>query len=289
MDAILAEAGEYYVGRYTLGEAGGMLYWPKEYVLGMAESYPPLPKVETVEEARDAYVSYLRDHIAYERTLTGGALLDVESSMTFKYQIQAGLDVLVHEACPGSYEFGLASLRGTGRAYDREYGVHIAISCYGGDATPLWNPRWRVCLHHAYLSGCDFIFPESGHFGRQDYDYHHPAIADCRLALRELYQFANIHTRHGMPRTGIAFVHGHLDGHPGLWNKYVWGQYHGDPKWLFGPAEWGWHLFEQSYRKEFWWQYQVVGVHDYSGHPPAACVISLLSKRRKKCSTAIRP
>jgi hypothetical protein len=273
LDRVVAAGGKYYLGRMTLGEVGGLLYWPKRYVINRAcGNYRHFPSVRTVDRARELYVDFMRRTIAYERKLSGGPLLDVESSMTFKYHLQAGIDVPVIESMPGDPEFLIAALRGAARAYERrEWGVHIAMHCYGGTEVcdRLWLQRWRASLYHAFLSGATFIYPESGHFGKSKHGINSPEIKTMRRSLRELYRFTAIHRRPaGFPDVRIGFVHGHLDGHPGLWNKYVWGQYKGGRKWLPGPPEWGWDYVAGLHRAGEWWRPEARGAHDFSGHPP---------------------
>ena len=58
LNAILAEAGEFYGGRMTIGEAGGVLYWPKDYLFrGTTGAYSALPPCDTMLEAREAYLA----------------------------------------------------------------------------------------------------------------------------------------------------------------------------------------------------------------------------------------
>ena len=148
--------------------------------------------------------------------------------MTFKYHLQAGVDIPVIESMPGNCDFIVAALRGAARAYDcGEWGVHVAMHCYGGSdvCDRQWLQRWRVAIQHAYISGATFIYPESGHFAKGRHDFHSREMKTVRASLRELWRFSTIHTRPaGFPETRIGFVHGQFDGHPGLWNKYVWGR-----------------------------------------------------------------
>lgn len=277
LDRILAAGGRYYMGRLTLGEVGGLLYWPREYTLGRAcGNYLALPPAGNVRRARELYRRFIRNTLRFERDLSGGPLLDVDSSMTFRDHLAEGIDIPVIESMPGDPEFLIAALRGAARAYARrEWGVHIAMHCYGGGdvCDRLWLQRWRTALYHAYLSGATFIYPESGHYGKGRHGYASPEIRMMRASLREVWQFAAIHDRPaGYPETRIAVVHGHLDGYAGLWNPYVWGQYQDGEKWLNGDAEAGWDLFEACFRKQNWANPDVVGETDCSGHPPGGLV-----------------
>ncbi len=265
VDQIFAAAGKYYMGRMTLGEVGGLLYWPREYTADRAAgNYVSFTRARNVQEARDMYVNLMRETIDAEREIGGGNLLDIDSSMTFKYHFQAGIDMLNIESQPGDYDLLYGALRGASRAYgQKEFGAHIAIGAYAGPraADPLWLKRWQVSLYFSYISGSAFIYPESGHMGST------PDKLECRRILREFYQFANIHARPAVgPKVRIGFVYGHLDGFPGLWNKRVWGQ--AGKKWLHGPAEWGWDYIKNVHRKEEWFNPYVVGGQDFSGHLP---------------------
>ncbi len=270
---VFAEGGKFFLGRMVLGEVGGMLYWPKEYTIDRAcGNFLAFPPAKTVQEARDMYLDYMKETVAFERELADCTLLDVDSSMTFKYHLEAGVDIACIESMPGDCDLLYGALRGCARAYGtQEFGAHIAMRCYGGwrNVDRLWLQRWRVSLYFSYLSGATFIYPESGHFGHGRDGFNSKGMKDCRLTLREFSQFANVHTRpRGGPHVRIGFVHGHLDGYPGLWNKYAWGQYLAGPDWLHGPPEWGWDHLKNVYRKEDWHDPDVVGEHDFSGHLP---------------------
>jgi hypothetical protein len=275
-NAILAEAGDFYGGRMTIGEAGGVLYWPKDYL--MRENVPcfvALRQCVTMLEAREAYVEYLRDFIHYERELSDGPLMDVDSSLVFKYHAEAGIDVLCHEALPGDPHRMQAALRGAARAYGKRWGTHIAMGWYGGVVVDnLWIERWKTSVWHCYLTGSEFIYPESGHLGLKEHQTGHvyePQSEEMKTArgvLREAYQFSLVHER---PETGpkvkLGLVYGYGDGAPGLWNPWAWGQFH-DDKWLAGPTEWGWELVDDLHRRTDWPTYTVAGEQDWSGNPP---------------------
>ncbi len=90
----------------------------------------------------------------------------------------------------------------------------------------------------------------------------------ARLVLREAHQFASIHSRPAAgPRSPLGILHGHLDGAAGLWNRVTWGQY-GDDKWLAGPAEAGWELYDELFRRQRYSHPHVAGDADRSGNPP---------------------
>jgi hypothetical protein len=276
INEVIDAAGKYYGGRFTVGEAGGVLYWPKAYLIGRrVGEYARLAPVRTLAQARDEYVRYVKQFIDYERREIGkGPLLDVDSALVFKYHAQAGIDTLCLESMPGDPHLMHAAIRGAAKAYGKSWGTHIAMACYGGvhfDA--LWLKRWKTALYHAYLSGADFIWPESGHYayGQQTgrkYPFHSDEMKRSRRVLRACYQFSRVHRRPGKgPTVTLGVVHGNLDGAPGLWNRYVWGQFIGN-KWKEGPAERGWGLVDKFHRKEDWPKESVQGERDFSGNPP---------------------
>jgi hypothetical protein len=277
LDEIIDAAGEYYYGRMTLGEAGGILYWPKDYLMRLGRlCFQRLGPCATHAEAQEAYLAVCQNTLDFERReLSKGPLLNVDSSLVFKYHCMAGIDVLCLEVLPGDPHLMHAAIRGAARAYGRPWGAHIAMGWYGGvDFDPLFVKRWRTSLYLSYLAGAEFIYPESGHYGYVnaergiDLDFHSAEMRTMRRVLREAWQFARVHTRPaGGPRVRVGLVHGQLDGSPGLWNRYAWGQFHAE-KWLEGPPERGWRLAEQLHRKTDWNTATVRGAMDVSGSPP---------------------
>jgi len=276
LEEIIDAAGEYYGGRMTIGESGGVLYWPKSYTINRrAGEYRNLPHVRTMAEAKAAYLEYLKKFIDYERHELGkGPLMDVESSLVFKYHAELGIDVLCLESLPGDPHLMHAAIRGTARAYDKPWGTHIAMAAYGGVCfDELWMKRWKTSVYHAYISGAGFIWPEGGHYTYdsrhiQKFDFSSPETKRVRRILREAFQFSRVHTRpSNAPKVVLGVVHGNLDGAPGLWNRYVWGQFKGK-KWLEGPAERGWRLVDKFHRREDWNKESVQGDLDFSGNPP---------------------
>lgn len=273
-DAIIDEAGPYYFGRYSIGEMGLRLYGPESYeVEWRGDTWPKLPQVTTMEEAKIAYVEYTRQWINTERSLSKGPLINVEAGMTFKYLAPAGLDKLCLEMMPGDPHLMVASIRGAARAFNKPWGAHIAMAWYGGiSLDELWQKRWKTSLYYSYISGAQFIWKESSpiayNVGEPKLDFKNPKMKQTRRILREAYQFAGIHSRPAKgPKVRVGIVYGNNDGSPGLWNRVAWGQY-GDQKWLEGPAERGWNLTGELYRKEKWSNEMVQGEIDFSGNPP---------------------
>jgi len=277
MDEIIDAAGEYYFGRVTIGEIGGVLYWPKAYTIGRrAENWENLPPCETMAEAQAAYIAYVKKWLDYERSELGkGPLMNVDSSLVFKYHAMAGLDILCLEAMPGDPHLMHAAIRGAARAFGKPWGAHVAMQCYGGMCfDTLYRKRWRTSLYFSFIAGADFIYPESGHYTYanvargQRFGFHSRQMKSIRRDLRELWQFARIHRRPaGGPKVALGVVHGNHDGTPGLWNRYAWGQYHHE-KWLEGPPERGWRFVDKFHRKEDWPKETVQGDEDFSGNPP---------------------
>lgn len=277
IDAILAAAGEAFFGRMTLGEAGGILYWPEAYVSRLGpHCWHKLKPCATQDEAQAAYIETCRKILQYERDEIGrGPLLDVDSSLVFKYHAMAGVDILCLESMPGDPHLMHAAIRGAARAYGKPWGTHIAMGWYGGvTLDTLYRKRWKTALLHAYIAGAEFIYPESGH-----YTYENPRrglklgfgsapMKAMRRILREVWQFARLHTRPADgPQVRVGVVHGQFDGAPGLWNPVVWGQYH-DRKWLEGAPERGWRFVDGFHRAEDWPNACVQGPADVSGNPP---------------------
>lgn len=276
INRIIAEAGDYYGGRMTVGESGGVLYWPSAYVQrGPDVAFVALPPTDDMLEARQAYLDYLRGFIEFERAeVSDGPLMDVDSSLVFKYHAEAGIDVLCHEALPGDPHRMQAAIRGAARAYGRPWGTHVAMGWYGGVLVDnLWMKRWKTSVYHCYLTGSEFIYPESGHLALTEHQTQHTheplskQMRQSRAILREAYQFSLIHTRPAGPKVRLGIVYGHGDGAPGLWNPRAWGQFH-DDRWLAGPAERGWELVDELHRRQEWSEYAVQGEHDWSGNPP---------------------
>lgn len=277
MEEIIAAAGPYYFGRYVVGEIGCVVYAPEKYAAEFPdEHWSNLPSVRTQAEAREAYVQYIMKFLDFERRELGpGPLINVDAGLIFKYVAEAGADVLGLESLPGEPHLMHAAIRGAAKAYDKPWGVHIAMENYGGMRfDELWQKRWEASLAFSYINGAGFILPESGHLSYtnpvtgQKFPFASPEVKRVRRALREMYQFARIHRKPSLwPRVRLGIVYGNEDGAPGLWNRAAWGQY-GDAKWLEGPAERGWRFVDGLFRKDDWPKETVQGDLDFSGNPP---------------------
>lgn len=271
-EEIMDAAGGFYRGRYTIGEAGGVLYWLRKY-----PHWKIMPPVRTVVEARDAYVTCLSKLLEFERNQLGkGPLVNVEASLVFKYHAQAGVDAFCTElVMQGDPHLIHAAIRGAARVYAKTWGVHNAIGWYGGVCLDeLWQKRWKNSLYYSYIGGAEFIILESGchtytNARGQDLGFHSKEMKRSRGILREVHQFSRIHTRPPIgPKVEIGVVYGNLDGAHARRNKYVWGQDDGGEKWLAGPAEKGWDLIRRFHEREQWCNSYVQGEVDFSGNPP---------------------
>jgi hypothetical protein len=277
LEELFAAGGRYFLGRIAIGEIGGLLYGPKSYWVNRAAGdWESLPAAETVDQAKRFYLDEIRKYLDFERRELGESpLFDVDAGCTFKYHLEAGVDIPLLEAMPGDCTTLTAAIRGAAKAYwPRFWGIHIAMAAYGGVAVDaMWLKRFRISLYSAFMSGSDFVYPESGHLTYPDqagkaYAFDSPEMKETRRILRECNQFAQVHSRPAAgPRVTLGFVYGNLDGYPGLWNKYVWGQ-SGSDKWLFGPAEWGWDYLDHVYRKGRWDDENIQGDLDFYGQPP---------------------
>ena len=281
LEEVIAEAGGFFLGRYAVGEVGGMLYWPKFYVIGeAAEAYPQLPPCRNEAEAHAAYVDYIRNELDFERKeICDCRLFNVDSSICFAWHAEAGIDGQCLEMLPGDPRITLAAVRGAARASNTVWGVHIAMLWYGGiRMDELWLRRWGISLWTSFMAGADFIYPESGHL---DYhtadspwlDFDSPEMLRVRRELRSLYRFTQVHRRPaGGPLTPMAVLLGNDDGHPGIWNPYAWGQYENGPEWETSDAERGWELFDTLFLREDIFHENVTGSHNCSGNPPCGQV-----------------
>jgi len=268
--------GEFFLGRYAIGEAGGICYWPKSYTINEGVNcYRNLPPCRGEIEAHQTYVDYLLKELEFERTqVAPGKLFNVESSILFARHGEAGIDGQCLEMLPGDPYITLAAVRGAARAFGSDWGVHIAMLWYGGvRIDELWLKRWKQSLYLSYISGADFIYPESGHMdyrgnGAPEYGFDTPELKQVRRELRKLYAISQIQHKNHDPITLCAIVQGKDDGHPGIWNPYSWGQYNNGRQWESSEAERSWELFETFFRKEDLFHGNVTGSCDFSGNPP---------------------
>lgn len=274
LDEAIALAGKWFLGRYTICESGGILYWPRGYTVGGESPFPAMPVTESISEAHDHFVNYLKKYVQFERDeIGGGELIGGDSALVFDYHAAAGVDSLCLEMLPGNSMLMLASVRGTARAFDKMWGVHIAMGWYGGARLDeLWLKRWKLAIYTAYMAGTDYLYPETGHYiyafpGAKPYAFDSPEMFRVRGELRQLYRMSMIHTRPaGGPAVKIALLHGRYDGSPGLWNPYAWGQY--DRCWESSGEERSWELADELFRRTDPFCRTDLGEFSLSGNPP---------------------
>ncbi len=277
LEEIIKEAGPFFLGRYAVGEAGGMFYWPKSYVIGArAGRYDAMPPCVNEAQAHDCYVSYIRKELEFERNeICNAPLFNVESSLAFSLHDEAGIDGLCLEMLPGDPRITLSAIRGTARRTGKLWGVHIAQLWYGGiRMDELWIRRWRSALWTSYLFGAEFIYPESGHLDYHErdgkwFEFDSPELHRVRRELRNLYRFTQVHTRpEAGPEVPAAILQGNADGHPGIWNPYAWGQYNNGTEWETSDDEKGWKLFDALFQREDLFHEHVTGNFNFTGNPP---------------------
>ena len=281
LEDILQEAGPFFLGRYAVGEAGGMFYWPKSYVIGARTGrYDAMPPCANEKQAHDYYVNYIRKELEFERNeVCDAPLFDVESSLAFSLHDEAGIDGLCLELLPGDPRITLSAIRGTARKTGKLWGVHIAMLWYGGiRMDELWIRRWRSALWTSYLFGAEFIYPESGHLDYHErdgqwFEFDSPELLRVRRELRDLYRFTQVHTRPAAgPEVPVAVLQGQDDGHPGIWNPYAWGQYNNGTEWETSDAEKGWKIFDTLFQREDLFHEHVTGNYNMTGNPPCGQV-----------------
>lgn len=277
IESVIKRAGKYFIGRYVIGEAGGILYWPKFYTInGGVGEYRSITPCDGEIAARKAYVDYLKSEIEFEKNeICNSTFFNVESSIIFSTHTEAGINGQCLELLPGDPLITLAAVRGAAKSAKQLWGVHIAMMWYGGiRLDELWQKRWRSSLYLSYLSGAGFIYPESSHFeytikGEKNYTFSAPELKRMRKELRQLYCFSKIHNRPDCaPESPIAIIRGFDDGHPGIWNPYAWGQYEKGEEWQSSDAENGWRLFDTFFKRQDFFFEHNTGDYDFSGNPP---------------------
>ena len=268
----LRKAGPLYLGRMICGEYGGMLYWTKNSLDGRI--YPRLPKARDLEEARRNFHRRVEEYAAREHAFGGGPYIGLCSGMCYPPIDSKAFDIPGLELEPGDPERLSAAVRGMARAYGKDlFLTLVAHGWYGGG---IWDETYFQRLvnafHFCYLAGFGGICSESGHFGFSGYgrrvDRDDPRAARFRRIMRDFRRFCDRDRRRaGGPETPMAFLHGHLDGYPGLWTDCVWGQFD-DPEFACGDPERGWELTATVYRKHPWHDHLLRGDADVSGQPP---------------------
>ncbi|MBE6357353.1 MAG: hypothetical protein E7058_09645 [Lentisphaerae bacterium] len=277
VEELIPLAGEYFLGRYAIGEAGGILYWPKFYTINEAvHAYPNMPPAANDAEARHNYVEYLKKELAFERDEVADCkLFNVDSSVVFATHTEAGIDGQCLEMLPGDPLITLSAVRGAARSANQNWGVHIAQMYYGGiHCDEMYMRRWRASLWLSFMAGAQFIYPECGHFKYQISlepfrDFNDPLVRRFRDELRELYRYTLIHRRPaGFPQSPMAIVRGRDDGHPGIWNPYAWGIYECGEAWEYSDADKAWEMYNTFFTRAPLFASFNTGEYDCSGNPP---------------------
>ena len=274
VDEVIAKAGKWCLGCYTICESGGILYWPRGYTVGGESPYPAMPPAQDLSEAQEHFCNYLKKYLQFEREEIGdGELIAGDSALVFDYQSAAGVDSLCLEMLPGSSMLMLAGIRGTARTCDMLWGVHIAMGWSGGaKLDELWLKRWKLAIYTAYMAGTDYLYPETGHYiyafpGAKPYAFDTPEMLRVRHELRKLYRMSKLHTRpENGPKVKIALLRGKKDGSPGLWNPYSWGQY--DRCWESTGEERSWELAGEFFTRCDPFSRTDMGEFSFSGNPP---------------------
>ena len=120
LEEIIAEAGDYFLGRYAIGEAGGMFYWPKSYVINaQAGQYVNMPACRNEAEA---HVGGRKGFAGRERPVRG--VLDGEDALPVREGLSAhGGGHVVH-----------VPRHVAARHDDREKGAWLNIGVHGRHA-----------------------------------------------------------------------------------------------------------------------------------------------------------
>lgn len=287
LEELIPLAGEYFLGRYAIGEAGGILYWPKFYTIDYAvNAYGNMPPADNDAQAHKNYVEYLKKELEFERKeVCDCKLFNVDSSVVFATHTEAGIDGQCLEMMPGDPLITLSAVRGAAKAANQSWGVHIAQKYYGGlHCDQMYMNRWRASLWLSFMAGAQFIYPECGHFKYDIADepprgFNDPLIRQFRAEMRELYRFTKIHRRPaGFPLSPLAIVRGDDDGHPGIWNPYAWGVYNSGSQWELSDADKAWEMYYTFYTRCPLFAQFNTGEYDISGNPPAGQLDMLPAK-----------
>lgn len=278
---LIEAAGKFYIGRVIIGESGGMLYWPFEYLDAPYRSvngtyfggpYSLLPQTAvSMADAEQVYLNRLDEYISKERAFGGGPFWDVDGSMVFKHHIKVGVTVPYLEMMPGNPERMVSALRGAARfAGSEEFGTLIAAGWYGGGRwDELYFKRWKASLYYSYLAGITCIHSESGHFGFKWLGNNIAEEDKEAVRFRDImHEFAEFCAKDERPSRGpevkVGIIYGNLDGYPGLWSNSVWGQYT-NPDFRCGDAEKSWALLDTVYQARPWHDNMNIGKEDLSG------------------------
>jgi len=195
-------------------------------------------KVHNMQEARDAYVEWMRKDIAFLKRNNIPVMCEEAGPLGHGEGLEAGMDIMFSEAVtfPG---LTMASARGAAKAYEKPlWGAWLNVEYYAGggyggygppkdDAyTPAHQRRLMLEYNLAYIYGADLIFLQDCLFKITIAGYFEPNVkprygmdsVQCR-GFREkakaFYQYAQSHPRSERPPdVDIGLVWGNLEGMP---------------------------------------------------------------------------
>ncbi len=266
-------AGELFVGD-MIGETGGLMSWFEEYFRFSSEEIMMPTDIENLTVAKEKYIDRVAKIVALDRKFDVEDVLSVEATTASRYNFEAGVDVSFMEMLCGDPEIMMSSVRGASRAYGRKaFGAHIAHEWYGGLRVddPMKYKRLRLAYRYAYLSGANYIYPESGDFGIRAYGFMLDKDHEfCELYRKEWSDFADLvasEPREGEgPKVSLAFVQGINDPYGGWGNKTIWNQF-GREAWGYSDAENSWRILDTITRRDKWHCPENFGDIDRSAHP----------------------
>ncbi len=265
--------GKYFLGRASVGEIGGNLQWPHPYTKARARHLRISQKVQDLKEAYEELMRIIRWYVKKEREFDDSPLISVEAGMIYKYLLEGGFDkVCVELFSAQNNDLMISAARGASRMYGKTWGVDNAYAWYGGYFRDnLWKTRVRLSYYYCFIAGAESIFSEYGTLEDFSYDYKEGEDSEvCRFnrrVLKEFYEFVKSHPRpiEG-PLTRIAVIHGHLDGCPNGWNRYIWGQ--ARRGWEYSASDDAWRHFEKFYTRSPWDNNILTGEENFTGNPP---------------------
>lgn len=277
---IRAMAGPLLLGRCTIGESGGLVYWPRAYLKppeegGAADGMLQPLKAGDMREAAQLYVQRIQEALARARKLDDMPLGIIDPGFMNRYHIQGGCDWVGQEFIFDDHDQILtAAARGALRAGSKNLWLaDVAVASYaGGYFDELYFHRVQSAYYYMYMSGADLVLSEEGHFGLRapgagQLTFDDPLTVRYRDVLRKVHAY---YAAHPLPVNGplakIAVMLGTYDGDAGLWGKWIWGQER--PGWRHGPAEWSTALAETFYTKTPWHCRTNRGNDDVSANPP---------------------
>jgi hypothetical protein len=226
MRQIQKRAGEYLVSlnHHELGLVWyGGAQWRRTYLR---------KPVNSLADARDAYVEITRRRVRDELPRARGVVASSEASVLTHLNLQAGIELPLGELFPQHCGLVVSSIRGAARVYQRDrWGAHFALLWSLGNGVFYgWDQakarRFGLAVRLAYLAGARVLYPESGLFAaiaghlprssrrvlaRNSADSDAPVQQQMRQAMREPRRLHAIHQLPADPHTDVAFMQGHLD------------------------------------------------------------------------------